>query len=165
VIFKVDPTLNGYPQERIELYYSQLLERLGSVAGVRSVAISENGLITGLVSNSQMSVEGAEPVGVLFNHVSPAFFETMRIPLVAGRSMGIQDHRSAPRVAVVNEAAVRQHFAGSAIGRRFTLRGFNREVEFQVVGVVRDTRYSTLKGTMRPTLFLPHQQSCFRSET
>jgi predicted permease len=161
IVFRVDPPLSGYTPERLQVYFSRLLERIAAVPGVQSAALSENGLIAGIVSNSQMSVEGAEPVSILFNHVSPEFFDTMRIPLVAGRSFGIQDHRLAPSVAVVNEAAARAHFGGSAIGKRLTMRGFGRQVEFQVVGVVRDSRYSTLKSAMRPTVFFAHEQSWF----
>jgi predicted permease len=161
IVFRVEPTLSDDTPERLQNYFGRLLERLGAVAGVQSAALSENGLIAGIVSNSEISVEGAEPVNILFNHVSPSFFDTMRIPLAAGRGFGIQDHRSALYVAVVNEAAARAHFNGSAIGKRFAMRGFGRQVEYRVVGVVRDSRYSTLKSSMRPTVFFPHEQSWF----
>ena len=85
--------------------------------------------------------------------VAPGFFDTMEIPLLAGRAFEPRDDGEAPRVAVINAAAATEMFAtGNPLGRRF---GFDPEErdEFEVIGVVQDTRYDDLRGAAPPTVF------------
>jgi predicted permease len=159
LIFSVNPSLNAYSQDDTDRYFDRLLDRLRRTPGVTSAALVENVLVGGLTSNTTMVVDGSEPRSILFNHVSPGFFESMRIPLVEGRTLDPGDGRSAPRVAVISESAARERFGGRALGRRFTLQGFGRSGEYEVVGVVRDSRYASVRGEMRATAFLPVQQS------
>jgi predicted permease len=87
---------------------------------------------------------------VLVNRVSPAWFQTLRIPLVAGRDFGAGDGVGAPRVVVVNETLARQFWNGDALGKR--LDGA------EVVGVVRDSKYWTLGEAIRPTVYTAYHQ-------
>ena len=77
------------------------------------------------------------------NSVSPGVFETLRIPIVAGRDVAWTDRRGAPAVLVVNETLARRFWSGNAIGRRVRYGG-DRGVEATVVGVVRDSKYWTI---------------------
>jgi predicted permease len=160
IVFKIDPALNNYPDERARRLFADVVARLQSEPGVRGATLLENGLVAGSVSNTQMTVDGAEPKSILFNRVGPGFFETIGLPLVAGRGLGLQDRGGAPRVAVVNETAVRQFFGGqNPLGRQVRMTSFFGPNPIEIVGVARDSKYSTLKGATRPTIFLPHLQS------
>jgi predicted permease len=83
----------------------------------------------------------------------------MEMPLLAGRGFTDSDHETAPKVAVINEAAARRYLGNeSAIGRRF---GHNPENsgEFEVVGVLRDARYSSVREESPPTMYVPFRQA------
>ena len=87
---------------------------------------------------------------VLVNRVSPEWFQTLRIPLRAGRDFSGGDGVGAPRVVVVNETLARQFWNGSALGKR--LDGA------EVVGVVQDSKYWTLGEVSRPTVYTAYHQ-------
>jgi predicted permease len=149
-IFRLNPEYAGVPAESYPRVYEDVLRELAALQGVESVTLLENPLMSGISSNSQMHLGSGEPVNILMNAVGPSFFETMRLPLVAGRAPGPQDGADAPDVAVVNEAAVREVFGGaSPIGRQVRLGG--RDVE--IVGVVGDSRYSRVRSEVSPTVF------------
>jgi predicted permease len=83
----------------------------------------------------------------------------MGIPVIAGRGFTDRDDRRAPEVAIINEAAAKQFFPGeNPVGRRF---GYSPEEtgDIEIVGVLRDARYSSLREPPPPTLYLPHLQS------
>jgi predicted permease len=92
--------------------------------------------------------------------VSASFFETMRIPLLRGRDFSARDHQDSPRVAIVNEAFMRQVLhADEAVGRRFKYTRTGPLIE--IIGVVGDGKYQTLTESPRPALFEPISQSPF----
>ena len=82
----------------------------------------------------------------------------MGIPLVAGRDFTEQDHAKAPKVAVINQAAVRKFFPNeNPIGRRF---GSSVETsgDIEIVGVLRDVHYNNLRQPPPATLYVPYMQ-------
>ena len=90
--------------------------------------------------------------------VSPTFFETMEIPLVAGRGFTPRDNQDAPRVVVINEAAARKYFPNeSPIGRRIgsTLESSGSQ---EIVGVLRDAKYNSVRDAAVPTRYMPFLQ-------
>lgn len=152
--FRVDASLvtrDAAEQERI---YAQILDGLQSMPGVQSASVVENVLVSGWQSNGWVDIDGETPM-MDMNAVSPDFFETMGIELIAGRGIEETDRADAPHIVVVNETAERQLFAGSAIGRTFLIAG-RREV--RVVGVVADTKYSRIKDEIEPGYFDPWPQ-------
>ena len=81
----------------------------------------------------------------------------MGIPVIAGRAIDMRDRADRPRVVVINEAAAAALFGSeSPLGRR--LRLFNA-ADAEVAGVVRDTKYDSVRNAPVPTLFLPYLQS------
>src|SRR4029453_11335244 len=97
-------------------------------------------------------------VDAWFNFVSPGYFDALQTPLVKGRDFTAGDSRSAPRVAIVNESLTRKFFPGlDAIGRHFRSDGEIETVE--IVGIVKDTKYMSLRQTAPPTAYLPVDQS------
>ena len=87
--------------------------------------------------------------------VSPSFFATLGIPLVAGRTLTDRDDLQAPRVVAINRTASRMYFPGAnPIGRRFGNSLENR-TRTEIVGVVGDTKYNSLRDAAPPTMYIP----------
>jgi predicted permease len=112
-------------------------------------------------SGRKISVPGYTPQGdkdlnVAFNVISPKFFETAGISLLAGREFGPGDVESAPKVAIVNNKFTRFYFGGeNPIGRRFALPS---KEQFEIVGVVEDAKYFQLRSESPRTVFVPFLQ-------
>jgi predicted permease len=97
----------------------------------------------------------------MFTWVSPAYFRTMQIPIVAGRDFTDRDTTQSPPVAIVNQTFVRQFLGGgNPLGK--TIRTQNEphypETEYQIVGLVKDTKYGGLRDEIQAEAFAPAQQ-------
>jgi len=114
-----------------------------------------------------MEGQGRESPGVrvVANRLSPGWFETLRIPLLAGRDFSWNDRPGSPRVVIVNESLARQLWNGDAVGKRLLVPGGDHPQAAEVVGVVRDSKYLTLGETTRPTVYLPFRQMPLESMT
>lgn len=147
--FKVNPaTLSPELREQSQTYV-RVLEAARAVPGVRSATLVENALLSGITSNTRITVNGAQQE-VWVNAVGPDFVETMGLRLVAGRMPGLQDGPGAPRVGVLNETAARRFFGNeSALGRVLTFP--NSSIE--IVGVISDALYDRQRAAVRPTLY------------
>ena len=166
LVVSLDTDLVRYDDERAFRYLDQSSDLLRRVAGVQSVTLADPPLLSGNESGTGFFIEGrtysaGPPSGSNdINRVvaAPNFFETMGIRLAAGRAFGDRDDKSGPRVAILNEAAARKHFPSeNPVGRRIGTSPDNAG-ELEIVGVVRDTKYSSLREPAPPTLFIPHRQ-------
>jgi len=111
--------------------------------------------LSGVTSNTTATLPDGSPRDMNFNRVGPDYFETLGIPLVAGRVIDARDRTNAPAVVVINEAAAAAAFgAQPALGR--SLKIFNRDSE--IVGVVRDAKAVNVRQAAAPTVFLPYEQ-------
>ena len=167
LLFQMDSTRSGYDPEESVALYARIRDAVRELPGVRSVTMAQTALLGGGVWKSTVHVEGESDSGRTAHMmtVAPGFFDTMEIPLLAGRAFEPRDDGDAPRVAVINAAAATELFGtDDAVGRRF---GFQPEErgEIEVVGIVRDTRYEDLRGTAPPTVFRSAVQSPLRSAT
>jgi ABC-type antimicrobial peptide transport system permease subunit len=123
--------------------------------GIDSATFSAFGMLSGSNSQNRIEVPGytaaANEVpsarGVLGG---PHFFGTTGIPILRGQSFDAP--HGAGAVALVNQTMATRYFGGDAIGRRFTVRGWS---EFEIVGVVADTKYRTIRETATPTYYAP----------
>lgn len=163
LMFSLDPLLNGYKPPQSIALYEQLRQRLAAMPGVQSVSL---GSVTPLADDMNMStvaVEGyqakeSEDVNPLFNSVGPKYFETMRTPLLLGRDFTPQDGLTAPKVAIVNESFVKHFFKNqNPIGRHFSL-GREYKPEYEIVGVVGDTKYANVREEIARQVFTPYSQ-------
>src|SRR5206468_11280203 len=148
VMFRVNPVLNRYDDARMTALYQQMIESLRNVAGVRSVALSNVPLLAGSINSTSIFVEGRTDApgagaGLNINRlvVSTGFFDTMEMPLRLGRGFTERDSQTAPKVVVINEAAVRKYFPndnpiGHRIGSSIETAG-----QLEIVGVLRDAKY------------------------
>ena len=164
VLFRINPSLNRYDPRRIAALHEQLQQRLAAVPGVRAVTLSNPPLLSGNISSTDIVVQGQSytpgtPSSINRVRIAPNFFEVMEIPLLRGRGFTERDHMEAPRVAVINQAAVAKYFpSGDPIGQRF---GSSPETsgQIEVVGIVRDVKYSDLREPAPPTMYAPYLQN------
>jgi predicted permease len=162
LLFRMDPSLNGYKGPRSKSLYSELLARIQAIPGVRSATYSFDDLLSGNSWITSFGIEGEvenTSHATLGLNAGPKFFETMGIPLLAGRVFTPQDFSLPPDTkgesAVINEAFARTFFKDrNPLGRRLTgvgHQGSSREI----VGIVGDTKFRTLRSEIAPTLFVP----------
>jgi predicted permease len=140
-------------QPTSDMVWRGTAEHLRAVPGVERVAIADRALMDGSSTNSFITVDGASPGAVLgfFRAVSPGWLELMQIPLVGGRDFTADD--TSPNVAIVNQTFARVFFGGADPVGRFFQRG--RGPRVQVVGLVRDARYRSLREPIPATAYLP----------
>lgn len=167
LLFRVNPSLNRYDEQKTTELYRQLLERLGSVPGVKGVAMSNPGLLSGSVNNTGIYVQGRVYSGSRQGEnnsinrlvISPSFFDVMGIPVVLGRGFTDRDNADAPKVVVINEAAARKYFPNqNPLGQRF---GTSVETsgQMEIVGVLHDVKYSSVREETPPTMYVPYPQT------
>jgi len=158
VAFNVAPRVSGYGPERTAAVYAGIEEKLGAQPGVTGVAVATIPVMSGRNFQSVYYVEGRsqEDFSVAnFNMVSSAFFETLSIPLVAGRAFAPAEMTGPLRAVIVNERLARQHgFGGDAVGEYLTFGQGTPRME--IVGVVADAAYSAVKGENPPMFFVPY---------
>ena len=92
------------------------------------------------------------------NAIGPGFFDTVGMPLVAGREFSALDLRSSPKVAVVNESFAQRFFGGRALGRRIGAGGPKGIADWTIVGVTRDAKGAFLRETTAPVWYVPYRQ-------
>jgi predicted permease len=168
LMFNVNPSVNRYDVERSAQVFRQVLERMSSLPGVRSAALTRTTLLSGSTSTSSMWKQGqtsqtAAEEEMYMMDISPTFFETMGIPVLRGRSFNDHDGMNAPKVAILNEAAARKLFPdGDVLGRRIG-GSFEKSNEFEIVGVVRDAKYESVRDPGPPTMYRCAWQGPVRS--
>lgn len=154
-----------YPSaEARAAFFRQLVERAGTLPGVRSTALAAALPLYGFVMLGPVGIGDAAPevdpsTMAAFNAVTPDYFRTLGVSLVGGRSFSDADVRGAQPVAVINQAFARARFHGSdPIGARLFLRGYAQEHPV-IVGVVADVRQVGDNVEATPEVFLPLSQS------
>ena len=146
-------------------FFSALFERLRAQPGVESVGAIHLLPLSGGNWNPSLGIEGrplpegATPREVDWRLVTPEYFQTLRIPLVAGRLFNGGDHATAPGVALVNRELVRRYFPGEdPVGKRVRTFFEGRGNYVTIVGVVGDTKDQALAGDPRPQIYRSYWQ-------
>jgi len=161
--FSVDPSLNGYSPERIRQFAQNLTRRVQSLPGVQSAAVGVNPVISWNTDRSTIRVVGYQPrddgdMSPNVDQVAPGYFETLGIPVLAGRGFTASDTRAAPRVAIVNEVFARYFFGNqSPIGRQFAFTA-SRDRLIEIVGVVRASKYASIDERIPRVVYTPFAQ-------
>jgi predicted permease len=154
------------PVEERRALYRSLVARAATVPGVNAASASVSSLFSRFIWRNAISVEGFEPPpGVTLrsfaNAVSSDYFEVMRMPVLRGRAFADTDGASAPRVAIVNQAFARQFLGGAdPVGRPVGLCssvpcGDTPGGTMEIVGLVEDAKYYSLREDPRPMVFVP----------
>ena len=151
----------GSDEKRLAAF-DQIEQRFASVAGVRAVGATSHLPLSGQDSRLSVSIEGfnAPPDVQTRAHprsVSPGYFQTMGIALVAGRTFSAADRAGSPLVGVVNDTMARRYWpGGSPLGQKLVVGGTTASVE--VIGIVADVRHWGLDLPVNPELYLPLAQ-------
>jgi predicted permease len=159
--FRVSPELNGYKPQQSAQLFRELEDQVGALPGVRGVSASLVPLIAGSNWGSDVSVQGFRKTpdtdaNSRFNAVGPDYFHVMGVPLLAGREFTRSDIVRSPNVAIVNEAFAKKFGLGrDAVGK---MMGQGDSLNVQIVGLVKDAKYSSVKQVVPPIFFLPYKQ-------
>jgi len=140
-------------------YWDQVMERLRTVPGVETVALTIWPLMSGESNVSPVSIHGGPPAEMMSDilNVSPGWIDAMRIPLLDGRDFRPGD--SSPTVAIVNQAFARQYLnGGNPTGKSFETEGAGGRIPAEIVGFVRDARSrDNVRLPIRPIAYFPYQ--------
>jgi predicted permease len=158
LLFRMDPRLSGYQNDKVKDLYQRLFERLETVPGVRSVSFSRHPLLAGSMGGRSFYPAGqpaeTNAPEAHLHIVRANFFETLELPLQMGRLLTAQDDASAPPVAVINQALASRFFPNeNPIGKRFSFDP-QKPAEVEVVGVVHDSKYTSLRAETPPTIYV-----------
>ncbi|MBX9603888.1 MAG: ADOP family duplicated permease [Bryobacteraceae bacterium] len=144
---KISLLRDRYPKDQAFRFASGALDAASAVAGVESAALAtrvpfNNFLRSGTAIHTRSRTANVEHFST---GVTGGYFDTMGIPLLAGRSFSAADRNGAPRVAVLNQALAKRLFGeGSAIGERIWLGQSKEGSGIDVVGVVGDSKHLTM---------------------
>ncbi len=165
VLFRINPSLNRYDDTRAAALVAEMTGRLQALPGVRAVAASNVTLLSNSVNSTSIFVQGRtytddrQRDSINNLTISPDYFKTMEIPLVMGRAFTERDSETAPKVVVINETAARKYFPNeNPIGKHIG-SSIETSNQLEIVGVLRDAKYDTVRGEVPPTQYVPQAQS------
>jgi putative ABC transport system permease protein len=171
--------LIGYSIERTKLMFREITDNLGALPGVQSVGLASMRILENNEWDSSMSVEGYNPdkpddrAQPYMNQVSPNYFAALGVPIIAGRDFTMADNHEVkhgpdaddfvPTVVMINETFAKKYFAGrNPLGRHL---GFGTDpgtpTDMEVIGVVKDIKYTNLRDEIPPQAFVPYMPSRF----
>ena len=147
-----------YNETRGKQFYSELLERVHTLPGVRRAALVYVVPMGGLRGGTDIVAHsGEKPVQVDFNVVSDEYFQTVGLPLVRGRAFNTGDREGSPNVTIINEQMAQRFWPGEdPIGKQIRLEQPTRLAE--IVGVVRDGRFRNYRAAINPCFYVPLSQ-------
>ena len=161
LLFRIDARTAGYQGPALVHLNQELLARVSVLPGVRAATLSENGLFQGTDSADSIAVEGYTPKSgeELNSHmdmVGPGYFSTLGIPLLRGRELGPQDSKGSTRAAVINLAFARKFFPHTdPLGRHVRDTYPGNPADMEIVGIVADAKFHTLREQSQPRIFAP----------
>jgi len=159
--FQLDPRLAGYQPADVTTLYKRLLDTLSAQPGVRSVGMTDDPVLA--ESNSTFSIDVAgyqaqegERMSFEWEHVTPAYFATLQLPVLSGRVFSDSDTPTSNRVVVVNESFVRKFYGNpeQALGKTFTV-GKAKDKPLSIVGVVKDAKHGSVHEQFLPIFYTP----------
>ncbi|SPF32235.1 conserved membrane hypothetical protein [Candidatus Sulfopaludibacter sp. SbA4] len=149
----LDPSHSGYQDDELSRDFERLLARLEELPGVRSASICWMPPIAGGGSDGTASVEGSNVHPYVYkNWVAPRYFETVGMPLVAGRDFNFQDRVGSPLAVIINQTMARVGFgAANPLGRHVTFDGDDHR--YEIIGVVGDAKYLEIREATPATAY------------
>jgi predicted permease len=161
----LDPHQIGYDQARTKSFYRELVRRIGALPGVESASLARTVPVAYPSESSPIYVEGHPlansrdvPEEISFNGIDPAYFATLRVPLLRGRTFRDSDDEAAPRVAIINQTMAKRLWPNQdAIGKRFSMKSAEGPL-VEVVGVAADGQYWLISPDPQSYFYLPVAQ-------
>ncbi len=172
LLVSADLRSGNYPRERWSAVYQEMLDQLRAIPGVHSASVSSITPVCHCRWAGEVEVDGYSPKSrddsmASFNDVSDRYFETVGTAIVAGRDFNSHDTSTSLKVAIVSKSFVQKYFgAANPLGRHFRIpegRGSQYAWSIaggpvEIVGVVRDAKYSSLRDESSPFVFIPWSQ-------
>jgi predicted permease len=164
VTFTIDPSLRGYKQEQSRALSKALLEKASTIPGAAAASVASRGLMRGTGVKATFGTAGSrintnDFLSSSLNGVTPGYFETMGMHLLAGREFNWFDRDQAkPRKVIVNQMFARRYYTGkNPIGGRFGFAGPGgvARADNEIIGVVSDAKYRSLREPIPPTVYNP----------
>ena len=178
LLVSVNPQASGYKGQRLRDYYERLLAKVGAYPDVRAASLANITPLSNSRWNQDVAIQGYqwkpdEKPYIDFNAVSPRFFETLGIPIIAGRDFTSQDSPAVtpdpkpkpdpadktkgPRVVIINETMAKRFFAHqSPLGARLCRdEKFKMEESYEIVGVVKDAKYFGVREATESMIYVP----------
>ncbi len=168
----VDPTMSRYDPSWDVDYYRRLHETLSALPGVQSHAFAVVPLLENDEWDNWVTIEGYTPrqderPDPHMQYCSPGLFRTLKIPLLLGRDFDDRDAAGAPRVGIVNQKFAARYFGtANPLGRHIGM-GIDpgTKTNIEIVGVVADTKYESMRDEIPYELYIPHPQKGFADGT
>ncbi len=154
--------LNVAPDRRLS-YRSELLERIKAVPGVEAATDMDTVPLTGGGRGNNVWLAGGnaeQKINASFNRVGPEYFKTLQVTLLSGRDFSAYDSGNTPKVAIVNETFARLLHEANPVGHRVVVEETPSEPEtaYEIVGLVRDTKFEELREEPIPIVYLTSGQ-------
>lgn len=166
ITFSIDPRLAGYERAQTTGLYRRILDQVAGLPEVRSVAATSDPELDDNNTSSNITVAGYRPaenedMNVEAEKISPRYFSTLQMPLLAGRELSDQDRVGTQKVAVVNQSFARKYFGRpqNAVGHYFCWGAGNVVPDIEIVGVVKDSLHTNLRDRVRRIVFTPFLQA------
>jgi predicted permease len=165
LLVSINPELIGYNEEQTKSFFSQIVDRASGLPGVQAASVARL-MPLGDSSNSSGPIlkegetlaPGSPGRNIMNNVVSPGYFKTLQIPLVAGRDFDDRDRKGGPRVVIINERMAQTLWPGeNAVGKRIFI-GSNSPDAIEVIGVVKTGKYRALAEDPRAYYYSPLSQ-------
>jgi len=172
LLAEISPPEKRYPAGKDIALHQQLERAIAAIPGVDSVAPAMEAYVSDDLSGTNFLPEGEtydpnKHQEEDYNVVGTQFFETLGIPMIAGRAFGDQDTAGSPKVGIINESMARTRFPGqNPLGKRFVTDRHDSDGHgsvlatdaIEIVGICRDTRYMNLRAEPPPQFYLPYVQ-------
>ncbi len=162
LVMNVDFTNLNVPKGQREQYANTILEKVRTVPGIESAAEAFIVPLSGFGWNDRVIVEGNRvDISVNMDDVSDGYFKTMGTPLLGGRDFNERDTANAPLVAIVNQEFARKVMGTeSPVGKTFRIDVYKGETshDYEIVGVVKNTKYGDLRDQNEPIAYYPYLQ-------
>lgn len=146
------------PPGRYQAFKDDLLERIGAIPGAESVALTQIIPLNDWGGGSAWidGNDARQAQNTSLSRVGPNYFNTLQIPLLAGRDFDARDRVGTTKVAIVNETFARKFLDGAnPVGQRFWIEASpgSPNTPYEIVGLVRDTKYRDLREEFRPIVY------------
>ena len=158
----LDPHFLGYDEPRSREFYHQLVERVRTLPGVEAASLAWSASVgnsrsaMGLAPVGEGQVDSNQLPAVGFNAVTPGHLAVLKLRLLGGRDFSETDRQGAQRVAIIDETAAREWFAGrEALGERLT----DGKEQYSIIGIVERANLQAKAVAAQPFVYLPLAQT------
>jgi predicted permease len=161
--FEIVPVRAGYDSARSAVLFNRVETELAGIPGVTGVTDGMVPLLSGDNWGNNVHVQGYQcgpdvDCGARFNQIGADYFKAFDVKLIAGREFTSSDLLGAQRVAIVNEEFAKKFKLGNDVVGKFMGDGNNDSLNVQIVGLVRNVKYSQVKDSVPPVFYRPWRQ-------